>query len=105
MRLKSERQRLISRRTKEALRELKLSGHKLGSPSPKIGAKIGGKVSAKRRHDATVERDKVLLAAAGAGTLEERAERLNAAGYKTAHGHAFTRAIMSRMVRRAAQKP
>lgn len=96
---------LISQRTTAALAALKRRGVKLGSGSPLVGARIGGKVSAALRQAATIARDRTLLGAAGTGSLSERAARLNAAGYKTAHGHAFTRAIMSRMVRRAAQKP
>lgn len=92
---------LISQRTTAALGALKRRGKKLGSPSPKIG----GKVSAELRQVAAIARDRVWLAAAGSGSLAERAARLNAAGYRSTEGKPFTAAIMSRMVRRASQKP
>lgn len=95
---------LISQRTTAALAALKRRGVKLGSGNPLIGARIGGRVSAKLRQAATVARDRTLLAAAGAGSLSERAERLNAAGYLTATGKQFTYRTMFRMMRRASQK-
>lgn len=87
----------ISQRTKAALAALKRRGKRLGSPSPRIG----GSVSAKLRQAAAIARDRELLAASGAGTLEERAARLNAAGYRTAQGSTFTRATLSRMLSRS----
>lgn len=92
---------LISQRTTAALAALKRRGTRLGSPSPAIG----GKVSAKLRQAAAIARDRTWLAAAGPGSLSERAATLNAAGYRTTEGKHFTPAIMSRMVRRASQKP
>jgi DNA invertase Pin-like site-specific DNA recombinase len=95
---------LISQRTTAALAALKRRGVKLGSPTPLNGARIGGRVSADMRQAMTTARDRTLLAAAGAGSLSERAARLNAAGHKTATGGPFTIQTLSRMVRRAAQK-
>lgn len=95
---------VISQRTIAALTALKRHGKRLGSPNPSIG----GKASAKLRQAAAVARDRTWLAAAGPGTLEERAARLNTAGYRTADGKTFTRATVSRMVRRSglmSQKP
>lgn len=92
---------LISQRTTAALAALKRRGKVLGSPSPGIG----GKVSAKLRRAAAVARDRTWLASAGAGSLSERAAKLNAAGYRTAEGKRFTIQTMSRMMRRASQKP
>jgi len=92
---------LISQRTTAALAALKRRGVKLGTPSPRIG----GRVSADLRQAAAIARDRVWLAAAGTGSLAERAARLNAAGYRSAEGRPFTPAIMSRMLRRASQKP
>lgn len=63
--------------------------------------RLGGKVSAKLRQAAAVARDRTWLVAAGPGTPGERVARLNAAGYRTAHGKPFTRATVSRMLRRA----
>ena len=88
---------LISQRTSAALQALKRRGKRLGAPDPAVG----GKVSAELRKAAAIARDRVWLAAAGTGTLEERAARLNAAGYRTAEGRHFTRATVSRMVRRS----
>lgn len=92
---------LISQRTAAALAALKRRGTRLGCPTPAIG----GKVSAKLRQAVAIARDRTWLTAAGAGSLSERAARLNAAGYRSTEGKAFTIAIMSRMVRRASQKP
>lgn len=91
---------LISQRTTAALAAKKRRGDVLGSPNPSIG----GKVSAELRQAAAIARDRTWLAAAGAGSLAERAARLNAAGYRSTEGKPFTAAIMSRMVRRASQK-
>lgn len=105
---------LISQRTIAALGALKRRLEQHGSVTTKGGKKlaklgspdtsIGGKVSAKLRQAAAIARDRTWLTAAGPGTLSERAARLNAAGYRTTQGKAFTVAIMSRMVRRASQK-
>lgn len=92
---------LISQRTAAALQALKRRGKRLGSPRPLIGAKIGGKVSAELRQAAAVARDRTLLAAAGPGSLSERAARLNSMGHRTPEGKEFTRATMSRMLTRA----
>lgn len=91
---------LISQRTTAALAVLKRRGTKLGSPSPHNGSRV----AAGLRVAAAIARDRTWLAAAGAGSLAERAERLNAAGYRTTEGKQFTPQVMSRMVRRASQK-
>lgn len=88
---------LISQRTTAALAALKRRGRKLGSPAPTVG----GKVSARLRQAMAVARDRTMLAAAGAGSLAERAARLNASGYRTAAGKPFTAAAVYRMVQRA----
>jgi DNA invertase Pin-like site-specific DNA recombinase len=95
---------LISQRTTAALAALKRRGVKLGSGTPIIGARIGGKASAILRQAATIARDRTLLAAAGTGSLSERAKRLNDAGYRTMQDKKFTPQTMSRMIRRASQK-
>lgn len=99
---------LISQRTTAALAALKRRGRVLGSPAPLIGARIGGKVTAQLRHAMAVARDRTWLAAAGAGSLAERAAHLNALGHRTAAGKKFTAAAVYRMVQRASlmsQKP
>ena len=83
----------ISERTKMALQALKAKGVKLGSGNPAAGAAV--------HRLAALERDAPLIKAAGPGTLRERAKRLNAAGYRTAQGKRFTKATISRMLRRA----
>lgn len=88
---------LISERTSAALAALKRRGAKLGSPNPKLG----GRISADLRQAAAIARDRELLVTSNGGTLEERAARLNAAGYRTAQGKMFTRATLSRMLKRA----
>lgn len=88
---------VISERTKAALQTLKAGGKRLGSPVPGNGAAV----AAAQRILAARERDLPLLAAAGAGSLAERAARLNAAGFRTARGKQFTRGTLSRMLRRA----
>lgn len=91
---------LISQRTTAALAALKRRGTRLGSPD----TSIGGRVSAGLRQAAAIARDRTWLAAAGPGSLTERAARLNAQGYRTTEGKRFSPQIMSRMVRRASQK-
>ncbi len=88
---------IISERTKSALAVLKAQGVKLGSPQPKNGAAVSGA----RRRAIARERDAPLLALAGDGPFEDRAARLNAAGYRTAEGRAFTKATVSKMMKRA----
>lgn len=85
---------IISERTKAALAVRKAQGVKLGSPRPRAG---GAVLTARAR-----KRDMPLLKAAGtAGTLAERAARLNAAGHRTARGKPFTASTVLRMLRRA----
>lgn len=83
---------LISERTTAALKALKARGVKLGSGNPHAGGAA--------RRIAAVARDIPLLVIAGAGSLAERAERLNGAGYLTTEGKAFRPSTVSRMVRR-----
>lgn len=89
---------LISQRTTAALAALKRRGRKLGSPTPKRGARV----SADLRHAMAIARDRTWLTAAGSGSLSERAARLNTAGYRTGAGKPFTAQTIDRMVRRAA---
>lgn len=91
--------------TKMALAWRKVMGIKLGAPNPEVNLKNGARISADLRHSAALVRDRLLLDAAGTGSLSEKAARLNAAGYRSTEGKPITRAIMSRMVRRASQKP
>lgn len=91
---------LISQRTTAALAALKRRGVKLGCPTPRIGSQA----SAKLRVAAAIARDRTWLAVAGAGSLAERAARLNAAGHHTTEGKRFSAATVSRMLRRATQK-
>lgn len=91
---------VISERTKAALQTLKANGKRLGSPNPEKGLAAAAMGAAKRRLQ-TQARDKPLLAAAGAGSLAERAARLNAAGFRTAQGKQFNRTTIRRMLRRA----
>jgi len=88
---------IISERTKGALAARKAQGVKLGSPKPRNGAVV----AARARTAAARERDAPLLVLAGAGRLEDRAARLNAAGYRTAGGRPFTKGTVSRMLKRA----
>jgi DNA invertase Pin-like site-specific DNA recombinase len=88
---------LVSRRTKDALAVLKARGVRLGSGSPKRGAEVAGA----RRRALALDRDAPLLDAAGGGTLEERAARLNALGLRTATGKPFTRSTVRRMLNRS----
>lgn len=90
----------IGAMTRAALAWRKAMGLPLGSPNPQKG----GKASAKLRQAAAIARDRTWLAVAGAGSLSERAARLNAAGYRTTEGKLFTPATLSRMVRRSSQK-
>lgn len=94
----------ISQRTTAALRVLKRRGVKLGSPAPLVGAKIGGRASADMRRAMAIARDRTWLAESGTGSFAERAERLNAAGHRTAAGKPFTVQTISRMMSRARQK-
>lgn len=84
---------LISERTKAALAALKARGVKLGSGNPKAGGSV--------TRAAARARDAVALATMGEGTLEERANRLNAAGGRTANGCKFSKSTLSRILRRA----
>lgn len=83
---------LISERTTAALKALKARGAKLGSGNPQAGANA--------RRVTAVARDIPLLVIAGAGSLAERAARLNGAGHLTAEGKPFRPSTLSRMVRR-----
>ena len=83
---------IISERTKAALAVLKSKGRKLGSGNPRAGAAV--------HRQAAIARDTPLLVAAGTGTLTERANRLNAAGYRTLNGRPFTPVQIRRMLRR-----
>lgn len=106
---------LISQRTKAALGALKRRLDEHGKITTKTGRKlsrlgsgspaVGGKVSAKLRQAAAIARDRTWLTMAGAGSMSERAARLNELGYRTTHGKRFSVATISRMVRRASQKP
>lgn len=83
---------LISERTTAALKALKARGVKLGSHNPRAGAMA--------QHQAAIARDVPLLAIAGAGSLAEKAERLNTAGYRTAAGKVFRPSTLFRMAQR-----
>ncbi len=99
---------LISQRTKAALAALKRRGRKLGPGRRKDGSynadapRLNGEMGRAVRIAAARERASFLLPVAGSGTLQERADRLNAAGYRTPGGKPFTRAAVLRMVRQTA---
>lgn len=82
----------ISTLTREALARCRARGVKLGSGNPQAGANA--------RRIAAVARDIPLLVIAGAGSLAERAARLNGAGHLTAEGKPFRPSTLSRMVQR-----
>lgn len=96
MTLTQKERELIARRTRKALDERKKAGVKLGSPNPRKGAKA----AARARSEAADERAARLLPHAGDGTLEERANRLNQAGFRTSTGKLFTKESLFRMLRR-----
>jgi DNA invertase Pin-like site-specific DNA recombinase len=86
---------LISQRTTAALAALKRRGVKLGSGKPWRGAAV---IRERAR-----ARDAPLLPLVNQpGTLQEAADRLNAAGYRTAEGNMFRAVTVSRMLKRAA---
>jgi DNA invertase Pin-like site-specific DNA recombinase len=77
---------LISQRTKDALAAAKRRGVKLGTPSPKKGAKAGGEFVRQSADDLALEVGPILdeLEKYGCITLDELAKGLEARGVKTA---------------------
>ena len=86
----------IGERTRDGLAAAKARGQRLGSPTPRAGARV----SADRRRAAAAVQAQPVLHAAGVGTWRERAERLNAAGYRTARGNLWNSSNLCRLTRR-----
>lgn len=83
----------LSALTREGLAKARARGVKLGSPHPERGGAASREFARNRDVD--------LLLAMGAGTLAERAGRLNAAGFRTAKGCLFLPSTVARMLSRA----
>jgi len=79
---------LISQRTKDGLAAAKRRGTKLGTPSPKKGAKAGGEFVRQSADDLALEVGPILdeLEKYGCVTLDQLAKGLAARGVKTARG-------------------
>lgn len=82
----------ISALTRKGLAWRKAMGLPLGSGNPHAGGTA--------RRIAAVARDIPLLVIAGAGSLAERAARLNLEGYTTAEGKPFRPSTVFRMIQR-----
>lgn len=82
----------ISALTREGLAKAKARGVKLGTPS---------KAGAHKQREAAQLRDVEALMAMGPGTLQQRADRLNTAGFRTLNGCLHSVGSVYRMMRRA----
>jgi len=105
--LAQKERELISRRTREALAALKAKGVRLGNPhAADVMRQVNGMGAAKRKElaDAAPENRH----AWGAirlmnGTLQAKADYLNAEGYRTRNGKQWTPTAVSRLIARFAE--
>ena len=102
--LAQKERELISRRTREALAALKAQGKQLGNPNAAEAMRaINAQGVARRKQlaqDAPENRHAYNAVRFMPGTLASKAEFLNAEGYKTRNGKAFTPMAVKRLLDR-----
>lgn len=102
--LAQKERELISRRTREALATLKAQGKQLGNPNAAEAMRaINGQGVARRKQlaqDAPENRHAYNAVRFMPGTLASKAAFLNAEGYKTRNGKAFTPMAVKRLLDR-----
>jgi len=87
---------MISKRTIFALQALKRRGVKLGSGSPQIGARI----AAERRRSEAAAYAQTIRPHVGDGSWRTKADRLNAAGFRTSTGKLWNPGSLCRLLSR-----
>lgn len=102
--LSQKERELISKRTREALAALKAQGKKLGNPNAAASMRAVNQMGVAKRvqqaNEAPENKHAYMAIRLMDGTLQSKADFLNANGYRTRNGKQFTPAAVSRLLNR-----